>query len=52
MILTLLKIACIIYGFCLGSDFVYKALQNRDKHLLTEGAITLLLTALFSLAVF
>lgn len=52
MILTLIKIACIIYGFCLGTDFTHKALQSRNKHLFIEGFVVLLLTALFSLAVF
>lgn len=52
MILTLIKIACIIYGFCLGTDFTRKAIQSKDKHLFIEGFIVLILTAIFTLAVF
>jgi hypothetical protein len=49
VLLTLIKLALIIIGTCLGLDFAFKGLIRKDKYLFYEGIVMLVLTILFIL---
>ena len=49
VLLTLIKLALIIIGTCLGFDFAFKGLIRKDIYLFYEGTVMLVLTILFIL---
>ena len=49
VLLTLIKLALIIIGTCLGLDFSFKGLERKDIYLFYEGIIMLVLTIVFIL---
>ena len=49
VLLTLIKLALIIIGTCLGFDFAFKGLERKDVHLFYEGMVMLVLTIVFIL---